>query len=419
MPTRVLLLTQWFEPEPTFKGLTFARALAAEGLEVEVATGFPNYPGGTLYPGYRLRPWQREVVQGVRVLRLPLYPSHDGSAVKRVLNYLSFGASATLYGLFKWQRPQVIYAYHPPLTVALAAVLVGTLRRVPVVIDIQDMWPDTLRATGMLSNPRVLDIIGRVCGWVYARAERIVVLSEGFRRLLLERGVPDAKIEVILNWCDEAALASPQGRLPEGFPGADRFRVLFAGNMGRAQALDAVLDAATLVRHADPPISFVLMGGGIEVTRLRALAAERGLENVVFLPPVPMSEVGLTLGAADALLVHLRRDPLFTVTIPSKTQAYMAIGRPVLMAVEGDAAALVQRAGCGVLARSEDAESIAQAALALASMPAPELAAMGRRGREYYRNYLALAVGARRFAGLFEALARGRDPARPDSGRTP
>ena len=165
--TRVLLLTQWFDPEPTFKGLVFARELVRQGFEVEVLTGFPNYPGGKVYPGYRIQWLQREVINGVQITRVPLYPNHDQSAIKRVLNYASFAASATMYGVFMAKRADVMYAYHPPLTVGMAAALIKLFRRIPVVYDIQDMWPDTLRATGMLNNPKALDMVARVCRWVW------------------------------------------------------------------------------------------------------------------------------------------------------------------------------------------------------------------------------------------------------------
>ena len=405
MTTRILLLTQWFDPEPTFKGLVFARELVRQGFEVEVLTGFPNYPGGKVYPGYRIKWLQREVIDGVQVTRVPLYPNHDQSALKRVLNYASFAASSLFYGLFMARRADVIYAYHPPLTVGITASLLRLLRRIPVVYDIQDMWPDTLRATGMLSNPRALDIVASVCQWVYRSVDQIVVLSPGFKRLLLERGVPEHKLDVIYNWADEASLAAPQGRLPAEFPGSDRFRILFAGNMGKAQALDAVLDAATLLQQRNSRVCFVMLGGGVEVARLKQRAAELKLGNVVFLPPVPMAEVGTLLNAADALLVHLRKDPLFEITIPSKTQAYMAVGKPLLMAVDGDAADLVQQSGGGQVAESENPMAIAHAAESMAGMTTEQLTGMGRQAREHYREHLALSVGVRKFGAIFKRLA--------------
>jgi len=410
MAIRVLLLMQWFDPEPTFKGVVFARELVRQGFEVEVLTGFPNYPGGKVYPGYRIKLLQREVIDGVRVTRVPLYPNHDQSAIKRVLNYASFAASSLVYGLFMARRPDVIYAYHPPLTVGITAGLLRLLRRLPVVYDIQDMWPDTLRATGMVNNARALSAVAAVCQWVYRRADHIAVLSPGFKRLLLERGVPDAKVEVIYNWADEAALASPQGHPPDSFPGPDQFRVLFAGNMGKAQALDAVLEAAVLLQARNSRVCFVLLGGGVEVARLKQRATDLQLRNVIFLPPVPMSEVGALLNAADTLLVHLRKDPLFEITIPSKTQAYMAVGKPLLMAVDGDAAGLVAQSGGGVVVESENANALADAVDALAAMPPDALAAMGQQAQRYYREQLALKVGVAKFGAIFMRLANGAKP---------
>ncbi|MGO4808529.1 glycosyltransferase family 4 protein [Cupriavidus sp. 2MCAB6] len=404
MVTRILLLTQWFDPEPTFKGMVFARELVRQGFEVEVLTGFPNYPSGKVYPGYRIRLLQREVIDGVQVTRVPLYPNHDQSAIKRVLNYVSFAASSLIYGLFMAKRADVIYAYHPPLTVGISASLIRLFRRIPVVYDVQDMWPDTLRATGMVRNPRVLNLVSRVCDWVYRRVDHIVVLSPGFKELLVQRSVPAAKIDVIYNWADEAALAAPSGRLPNEFPGGERFRILFAGNMGKAQALDSVLDAAALLQARDSRVCFVMLGGGVEVDRLKARAAELQLGNVVFLPPVPMAEVGTVLNAADALLVHLRKDPLFRITIPSKTQAYMTAGKPLLMAVDGDAGDLVARSGAGMATESENPETLSIAAESLAALSAEELQRMGNGAKRFYQDHLALAVGAARFGAIFRRL---------------
>ena len=408
MATRILLLTQWFDPEPTFKGIVFARELVRQGFEVEVVTGFPNYPGGKVYPGYRIKLLQREVIDGVQITRVPLYPNHEQSAIKRVLNYLSFAASSLLYGLFVAKRADVIYAYHPPLTVGITASLIRLFRRIPVVYDIQDMWPDTLRATGMINNPRALNAVESVCQWVYRRVDHLVVLSPGFKRLLTQRGVPERKVEVIYNWADEAALAAPQGQLPASFPGPEHFRIVFAGNMGKAQALDSVLDAAVLLQKRSSRVCFVMLGGGVEAERLKQRAAQQQLRNVVFLPPVPMAEVGTLLSAADALLVHLRKDPLFEITIPSKTQAYMAVGKPLLMAVNGDAADLMLQSGGGVLAESESVDGLVAAAESLSELAPDQLHAMGQKAQFYYREHLALKVGVARFGAIFTRLASAR-----------
>jgi colanic acid biosynthesis glycosyl transferase WcaI len=400
---KVLFLTQWFDPEPAFKGLAFARALVKRGHQVEVLTGFPNYPGGRLYPGYRIQLWRRQSMEGVRITRTALYPSHDNSAIGRVANYCSFALTAATVGVFSVQRPDVAYVYHPPATIAFPAIVLKKLRKVPFVLDIQDLWPDTLAATGMVASRRVLGAVNMWCHLAYGSAAVIAVLSPGFKRLLVERGVPADKIEVIYNWCNESAVTRVQPGAPilkeAGLEG--RFNVVFAGTMGRAQALSSVLQAARLVAQKAPRIQFVMVGGGIAVSSLKAEAREMALHNVKFLPAMPAAEVGPLLAAADVLLVHLRDDPLFSITIPSKTQAYMAAGRPVLMAVRGDAAAMVRDARAGVCVSPEDPVALAAAVCELSSRAPEELAAMGERGRAHYLKYLSLLAGVDRFEALF------------------
>ncbi|WP_304524158.1 sugar transferase [Deinococcus betulae] len=403
---RILLITQWFDPEPTFKGLLFARELQRLGHEVEVLTGFPNYPGGQVYPGYRIRPWQREVVDGVAVLRVPLYPSHDGSGVKRAANYLSYAASASI-GSLLLRRPDVAYVYHPPATAALPGMVLHALKGVPFVYDIQDLWPDTLAATGMMENAAVLRGVGGFMDVVHRRAARIAVLSPGFREKLIERGVPEHKVSVIPNWTneDKTDLTPPPPERAHELGFADKFNVVFAGNMGWAQALDTVLDAAEKLR--DEAARFVMIGGGVEEERLRESTRERGLTNVDFLPRRPPSEIGEILALADALLIHLKDDPLFAITIPGKTQANLRAGKPLLMGVRGDAAALVQEAGAGLTFPPQDAAALAAVVRELMALSPEDRRRMGERGARYYEEHLALRVGAARFAELLAAAARG------------
>ncbi|RYB94299.1 glycosyltransferase [Nocardioides oleivorans] len=394
---RILLVTQWFDPEPTFKGLLFAKELQRLGHEVEVLTGFPNYPGGRVYDGYRIRPFERTEVDGVPVTRVALYPSHDGSGVRRLMNYGTFAVSAALAALVA-RRPDVAYVYHPPGTIALPAMALRVLRGVPFVYDVHDLWPDTLSSTGMVSSGGALGLVGAGMKWVYRLASEVVVISEGFRGRLRERGVPDEKITVIPTWTYEDDIAGAAAPAPDGGP----FTVVFAGTMGKAQALDTVLDAAVLLQS--DAVRFVMVGGGIEVERLTSRVRDERITNVTFLPRRPPSEIGEVLASADALLVHLRKDPLFEITVPSKTQAYMVAGKPILMGVSGDATQMVEDAGAGVCFEPEDPAALAHAVRRLAALPSDDLAAMGTRGKDFYQENLSLAVGAGR---LVEVLDRG------------
>jgi glycosyltransferase involved in cell wall biosynthesis len=403
---RILLVSQWFTPEPFFKGLPFARALMDRGHDVQVLTGFPNYPGGRLYPGYRLRPLQREVMEGIPVIRVPLYPSHDASSVRRAVNYASFALSAACIGPWAAKKADVAYVYHPPATVALPAMALHWMRRVPFVYDVQDLWPDTLGATGMLRHRAILNLVGRWCSLAYRKAARIVVLSPGFRDALVRRGVPGSKIEVIYNWCEEDCIrrAPRNEALADALGMAGRFNIVFAGTMGKAQALDAVLECAGIVAKRSPKLQFVFVGGGIDVDRLKAIARGKCLSNVLFLARRPVSEIGDLLNLADVLLVHLKDDPLFRITIPSKIQTYLAVGRPILAGVGGDAAALVEKAGAGISCIPERAESIAGAAESMFRMAKGELQAMGENGRRYYWRELSRDAGVTRFEEIFQAV---------------
>ncbi len=394
-PLKILIITQWFEPEPSAKGLAFAKALRDLGHSVEVLTGFPNYPGGKLYPGYRLKPVRVDTIDHIRVVRAPLYPSHDSSALRRIFNYASFAASALIVGMLCTRRPDVIYIYHLPATTGVAGALMAKLRRVPFVFDVQDLWPDTLRATGMMQNRHALALVEKICQFVYRRAARIVAVSAGVRDTLVERKVPAEKIDVIYNWCDEEAIcAGPPAPAPAIME--NRFNIVFAGTMGKAQALEAVLKAAKRVGAVHPEIQFVFIGSGVELEKLKSLKHQLELDNVVFVPRVRSQEIGAFLRAADALLVHLRDDPLFEITIPSKIQAYLAVGKPILLAVRGDAAQIILDGDCGVVARPEDPADIAAAACKLFTMgEAGRQTLSANAGRHYVANF-SLAIGARR-----------------------
>lgn len=389
---RILILTQWFTPEPTLRGIEFAREFAERGHEVRVVTGFPNYPGGEVYPGYRVRVFQRERIDGITVFRLPLYPSHDGSARRRALNYISFALSSMIAAPFVGRGVDVAYVYHPPATIGLPALALKVLRRVPFVLDIQDLWPDTLSSTDMVADRRILRAVGRWMSVLYRSAGRIVVLSPGFKAKLVERGVPSDKIQVTYNWAPQIDVEETGSEQSWRSVFAGHFNVVFAGTMGKAQALGRVLEATALIEDSEHDVQFVFIGGGVEVAGLESAAREAKLSNVVFLPRMTFDEISSALKAADLLLVHLRDDPLFTITIPSKTQAYLAIGTPILMAVRGDAADLIERAKAGLTCNPEDPEAIADAVVQICRQPAHERDEMGRRGRAFYKESLSLTV---------------------------
>jgi colanic acid biosynthesis glycosyl transferase WcaI len=406
---RILFLIHYFQPEPVLRGLPLAQELVKLGHEIEVLTGFPNYPAGKLYPGYRMKLLQREIIGGIPVIRVPLYPSHDTSSFRRILNYMSFAFSAALIGPWVVKKFDVAYVYHPPATIGFPAIALRFLRGLRFVYDIQDIWPDTLQATGMFKNKFGLWMVSKWCQIVYKSASRIVVLSPGFKKLLIDRGVREDKIEVIYNWADDTAIkpVAQNTALADKLGLSNRFNIMFAGNMGKAQALEMVLRAADLVKNDCPNIQFVFIGDGLETDNLKKISKDMKLANVLFLPRRPLSEIGEIMALADVLFVHLKDDPLFAITIPSKIQTYLAIGRPILVGVRGEAANLVLKTQAGLVCTPEDPLSIANGARQFARMSQEELRKMGENGRKYYQQELSLPIGAKRLAAVFASVVRG------------
>ena len=408
---RLTFLTQWFDPEPgAMRGLPLARELVRAGFEVEVVTGYPNYPGGKVYPGYEIHPWQRETVDGVAILRVALYPSHDRSAVRRVANYASFAASSAVLGPLLSRPSDVLYVYHPPPTVGVPAAVFHRLRNVPIVYHVADMWPESALESGMLGRGSVRRLaraaLDSYCSWVYSRCQVITVLSPGFKRLLVERGVPAERIQVVYNWADDDVFRPlPRDEvLAKSLGMSGRLNFIYAGNIGPLQALDTVVRAAAEVRDL-PDIQVVIAGGGVDEPHLRQLAKDTGAANVLFLGRRPVSEMPAINALADVLLVHLRNVPFLEATIPSKTQVALASGRPVLMAVAGDASDVIRRAAAGIAVPPEDVGAMARAMRDFHAMTRADREQMGARGHDYYTREMSLKIGAERMADIFREVA--------------
>jgi len=386
---------QYFQPEPIFKGLPLARAFRDLGHEVEVLTGFPNYPGGKIYSGYRLKLYQKEVFDGIKVTRLPLYPSHGRSGIRRIFNFLSFGFAAFLLGPWFVKRPDVIYVYNL-VTLGPAWRILRLLYGSKVVVDVQDLWPESVSASGMMKSTIATRVLSWCCRSQYKSANKLVVLSPGFKQNLSARGIDEKKIEVIYNWCDESSISVPEPNPEDAarLQFSNRFNIVFAGTMGVSQSLDCVLEAAVALESELPEVLFTFVGGGVDVPRLRDIGTK--LSNVQFLNQMPPSEIGSVFANADVLLVHLKDDPIFRITIPSKIQAYLYAGKPILCGVLGDASDLVMKSGSGVTFLPDDSQSLIEAIRKLRSMTREELMAMGKAGKKFYDSELSMSQGVAR-----------------------
>jgi len=407
---RVLILSQYYSPEPVEKVHDLASGLVRLGHEVEVLTGFPCYPHGKIYKGYRQRLVQTEIMDGVTVHRIPQRPDHSQSALKRILYYVSFALSAAAIGPFVVRRPDVVVVYQAALPVGFAGWWISLMRWAPMVLDVVDLWPESVSASGLLNRPWIIRAIRSAAHFLYARSRHVNVVTEGFRQNLLAMGVPDRKLSVIENWMPTATytLAQPDQAFASQFDLAGKFVVMYAGNMGASQDLHTVLDAARLLRD-DAGIRFVLVGGGTQHEELVRRAREENLTNVVFPGRFPPDRMPGLYAFANVLLVHLKPDSLSDVSIPSKTFAYMASGRPVLMAVRGDGARFLDQNEFGVTAEPANPQSLAEAVGRLRAMPVAAREQLGLNGRLAFDQRYCSRVQIERFERLLERVAGSTD----------
>lgn len=386
---RILFLTQLFEPEPVMKGTAMVRALEKAGHHVDVLTGFPNYPTGRIYSGYSGWWPMREEIDGVRITRLPLWPSHNDSALRRAIHFLSFTATATLWLWLKARRYDLLYVGHPGVTTGLAALVGGGLYGRPYVVEIQDLWPDSLTASGMGGASRLAKIMQPVCNLVHHRAARIIAQSAGMARELVARGAKAERVTTIYNWSsNDHALTHENASAT-----SERIVICYGGNMGPLQGLDTAIRAAKIAGESNPNVILQLFGGGVEAERLELLAGDIGATNVEFLERTDTAGAAARFAVSDALLLNLSGNALLSVTIPSKTQAYLAMGKPIIAAVRGEVAEILQQSAAALIVPPDDAPALAAAMLSFATLAADQRSAMGAAGRAYYENTMQFDAG--------------------------
>ena len=421
---RLGMVTQWYDPEGG-AAMTFgviARALHGLDHEVDVLTGFPNYPAGRLHPDYRLRPYLRETREGVTVHRAPLFVSHDANPFRRAVNYASFGASSTALSLKTLGRSDAVLVVLSPPFAAFPALNLKRLRGIPFGVQIQDLWPQSVTAGGMLSPGRAAIVergIHALCDRVYRHASFIAVTSPGMADVISSRGVPDSKITFVSNWANEDyfhPLLTP-ANAPDLGPRRP-FTVMYAGAMGEVQGLAVVLEAAELLRD-NVRIGFLLVGGGVAEAGLKDAVRRRGLVNVSFAPPQPAGRMAEVLSQGDVQLICLRDLPVFANTLPSKLPATLAAGRPIIGAIGGDAARVVMAANAGEVVTPGSASQLADAVLRASLTDPATLARWGQSGRRYYETELSAKIGARKLADLLRQAAVTTRRLRPMNPRLP
>lgn len=354
----ILFLTDNFPPEvnaPATRTIEHCRAWVKAGAEVTVITCAPNFPQGKVYPGYRNRLYQSEMIDGIRVVRVWSYITRNAGFVRRILDYLSFAASATLAGLF--ERCDILVATSPQFFTTFAGSLLARLKRRPWVFELRDLWPESIRTVGAMRQSRLLDLFEKVELRLYRDAAVVIAVTAPFRDNLTRRGIDADKIHIVTNGANlDLYQPQPKNReLLECLGLSGKFIVGYLGTHGMAHSLEFIINS--LDRVDDAAIHFLFIGDGAHKAKVMLLAGEKGLKNVTFLDPIPKEMVADYLSIIDVALVPLIKSETFKTVIPSKIFESAAMGIPILLGVEGEAQGIVEKYDAGLAFEPENEES--------------------------------------------------------------
>lgn len=401
----ILIVSQYFWPE-NFRINDLSQELVKRGHQVTVLTGIPNYPEGVAFPSYAESPRNFQHYCGARVIRVPMLSRGVGS-LRLIFNYFSFVFGACLWGAWRLrgQHFDVIFVYEPsPVTVGLPAILLGRLKRAPVVFWVLDLWPETLAAIGAVRSPKLLAIVGYLVGFIYNRCELVLGQSRGFLGGIAKYCVDANKIRYFPSWAEEVFAQDACLPATEIVKREDVFSILFAGNVGDAQDFPAVLEAAEALSH-NSSVRWIVVGDGRKMEWLRAEVSRRNLSHcVLLLGRFGVERMPSFFAHADALLVSLKQDPVFSLTIPGKVQPYLMSGIPLLGMLDGEGAAVIRDAEAGLVCSAGDGKGLALAAQELASMSKEDRRKLGRNGKAYAQKEFGRELLMARLGGWFEEV---------------
>lgn len=401
---RVLIVSQYFWPE-SFRINEVADSLVKAGCVVTVLTGQPNYPDGSVYPGYRSTGFGRQLQSSVTIYRVPLIPRGKSGALRLVLNYLSFVAAASVLGpwLLRGKQYDVIFVYGiSPILQALPAIVLKRIKGAKLVTWVQDLWPESLQVTGFVKNRKVLALVASLVGWIYRRHDLLLTQSRAFIAPVSAMS-GSTPVEYHPN-PGEIAFSSDfvAGEVPALTLEAG-FNVVFAGNLGAAQAIETIVDAAELLRE-QVNIRVVIVGNGSHGRWLAEEVGRRRLTNVQLPGRYAVEAMPGVFSQASALLVTLVKGSAMEKTIPSKVQAYLAAGKPIVACLDGEGARIVEEAGAGLACPAENAAMLAQTILRMQALSEDDRTQMGLAGRYYYHAHFEPEMLARKLRERFDIL---------------
>lgn len=402
---RILLLCQYYPPEEQNIFVhECASGLAQKGHDVSVLTAFPHYGRSAVYEGYRGKVFQRETIDGVKVIRAWVYATGKKGFYPRLVNFGSFCASSLIAGVLASIKPDVIYTWIPPLPLGVTGAFLAGYKRSRFVLHVQDIYPRVAVEHGVLTNPKAIRFFESMEKWVYQKADKIIVISEGFKADIAGKGVDEKKLSVVENWADPNFIkpGPKDNSFRRDLNVNGRFLAVYSGGLNHNADLTSVIEAAEILR--DDPFFLVIVGEGQYKQKLEQQVRQRSLTNVKFLPFQPFERYPDVLNAADMNLVPLSTRSAIA-SVPSKIYKQMAAGRPILAITppENELFRLVNAAGCGMCVRTDDAQAVANAFRSAASQP-DKLVEMGRNARRYLEQHHNLQRSVDRIANVLESV---------------
>lgn len=382
-------MSQYFSPED-FRINDLVKELVAKGHDVQVLTGNPNYPSGKFVPGYGGFRTRTDDYFGAKVSRVPHVARGNGSGLLLILNYLTFAVSAMIFGPFLMRgRFDVVFTNQlSPVTVAAPALFLAKVKRAPTVIWVQDLWPQSLLALGVLKGRATVWAATKGTGFLYRGMGTVLIQSPAFRRTMEEQGVEPGRIHYVPNWAEDLyrPVTVPDDA-EERKHFSDGFTALFAGNLGEAQSIETIVGAMKLLEEV-PDLRWIILGDGRRSSWLQRRVKELGLsEKVELVGRRPVESMPTWFALADVLVATLKSDPVFESTIPSKLQSYLACGRPIIAGMDGEGARVIRESGAGATASAGDEQELANAIRRIYELPEAARQALGESALTYYNTH--------------------------------
>ncbi len=401
----ILIVTQYFYPE-NFRINDFAQEFQSRGHKVTILTGIPNYPRGHYYAGYGIFKKNREIYQGMEIFRSPLIPRGSGSPLRLALNYISFVFGSIFTSVYLLNKKfDIIFVFEPsPITVCLPAIFIKKIKNIPICFWVLDLWPESIASAGNLKTKIIPKILNPLVKFIYTNSDKILVSSRGFINSIVRKGINKNKVDYFPQWAEPIFKPVKSNKNTLDFIPPNSFKIMFAGNIGEAQDFPSIIEAAIILK-AKKNIHWVVLGGGRKEDWVKSEIKKNKLENCFhMMGNYPLEKMPDFYAQADCMLFSLKKEYIFSITIPAKVQTYLACAKPVLAMIDGEASKIIDNAQAGLTCPSKRPELLAKNVNKLSSLSQNELNKLGQNALNYYKNEFERTMLMDRMESIFNNM---------------